>query len=81
MKKTISILAILFVLSACTGTISETEASKSTPFTGGKADYSIVTDQETGCQYIEGYSFSPSNGRAISLMPRLNDEGVPMCGK
>lgn len=74
------ILGLGLTLTACTSTsLSETKASEPDLFNGGKVKYSIVTDRETGCQYVEAYEYSPSNGRTVSITPRLNREGVPMC--
>lgn len=36
----------------------------------------IIKDRETNCQYIANLS----NTGAISITPRLNSEGKPMCG-
>lgn len=39
----------------------------------GRSDMKILTDHETGCQYLAG-----ARG---GLTPRLDSSGKPMCGK
>lgn len=36
----------------------------------------VLIDNETGCQYIQS-----SNGYGMSVTPRLDKNGKPMCGK
>ena len=79
LKKLIIPLSVLLLV-ACRSTSIESKADEVEIFSGGKAAYySVVTDNETGCEYIEVYDHKPSNGRAVALTPRLNSDGKQIC--
>lgn len=68
------------VLTACSST--SIEAKEMSIFTGGKAsNYSVVTDNENGCQYVEVYEYSPSNGRTVAITPRMGPDNKQICIK
>lgn len=74
-----SLVIVMLTLVSC-GTPTETKKEEPELFNGGSASsYSVVTDSETGCQYIETIEYS--NGAGVSLTPRLNSEGNPICEK
>lgn len=76
------LLLVVVLLAACSSSPIETkvEAEEVGIISGGKANYySILTDNETGCQYIEAYEHSPSNGRTVSITPRYSADGKQIC--
>lgn len=79
------ILMAVLLLTAFIAIDGGTQAEEPTVFTGGHANvYSVLIDEETGCQYIEAYVGSTKSrviGKGVTITPRLDSGGQPMCGK
>ena len=69
-------LLMSLTLIAC-GSDEESVKADDGMFSGGViSDNEILIDNETGCEYIQS-----KNGHGISITPRLDENGNPMCGK
>ena len=70
-------LLMSLTLIAC-GSDEESVKANDGKFSGGYkyAGNSILIDNETGCHYIQS-----EHTYALSITPRLDENGKPMCGK
>lgn len=70
-------LLMSLTLIAC-GSDDDSVKANDGKFSGGyeRANNSILIDNETGCQYIQSKS-----SYSLTTIPRLDENGKPMCGK
>lgn len=70
-------LLMSLTLIAC-GSDDDSVKANDGKFSGGAiSDNKILIDNETGCQYIQSTKYKTG----VTTIPRLDENGKPMCGK